>query len=201
MISLHSPIVIWLLHYKYLVLLVSVIVEGPVATMLAGLAVATGYMNFWLAYLSVISGEVGGDAIYYLIGYWGREKFILKYGRFAHIFLPEVERIERLFKRHGGKTLIISKISHVIGLPFLIAAGIAKFRPSRFVLYDFIATIPKSLALMAVGYFFSQSIAIIDRDIRTASIIVAMFIIIFVVGYISIGRYFYKKTMRGNNNS
>lgn len=201
MISLHSPIIIWLLQYKYLVLIFSIIIEGPVITMFAGLAVAGGYMNFWLAYIAILAGEVGGDVLYYALGYWGREKILLRYKWLAHIFLPEVEKIERLFKKHPAKTLIISKITHVIGLPFLIAAGIAKYNLARFSLYDFIATVPKSLALLAVGYFFSQAIATIDRDIRTATLIVSVSLIIFGIGYIAIGRYFYKKTMRGNNNS
>jgi|WetSurMetagenome_2_1015567.scaffolds.fasta_scaffold163675_2 membrane protein DedA with SNARE-associated domain len=201
MISLHSPIVSWLLHYKYLVLLMSVIIEGPVITMFAGLAVASGLMNFWLAYIAILAGEVGGDVLYYALGYWGREKLLLRYKWLAKIFLPEVEKIERLFKKHPAKALIISKITHVIGLPFLIAAGIAKYNLARFSFYDLIATIPKSLALLAVGYLFSQAIASIDRDLRTASIIVTVFLIIFGAGYIAVGRYFYKKTIKENINS
>ena len=201
MISLHSPIVIWLLQYKYVVLFLSIIIEGPIVTMFAGLAVAGGIMNFWLAYAAILAGEVGGDVLYYALGYWGREKLLLKYKWLTRIFLPEVKKIERLFEKHPAKTLIISKITHVIGLPFLIAAGIARYNLARFSLYDFIATVPKSLALLAVGYFFSQAIATVDRDIRTATVIVSVFLIIFGAGYIAIGKYFYKKTMRGNNNS
>lgn len=201
MISLSSPIVLWLIHYKYAVLFLSIIIEGPLVTMFAGLAAAGGYMNFWLAYIAILAGEVGGDVFYYALGYWGREKIILKYRWLAKIFLPEVEKIERLFKKHPAKTLIISKITHVIGLPFLIAAGIAKYNLARFSLYDFIATIPKSLALLAVGYFFSQAIVSVDRDLRTATIIASISLIILGAGYIALGRYFYKKTIDENNHS
>jgi membrane-associated protein len=201
MLDIHSPIVIWIFHYKYLVLLLSIIIEGPVVTMFAGLAVAGGYMNFWLAYTAILAGEVGGDVLYYALGYWGREKLLLKYKWLARIFLPEVEKIERLFKKHPAKALIISKITHVIGLPFLIAAGIAKYNLARFSLYDFIATVPKSLALLAVGYFFSQAIASVERDLRTATYIASVCLIVFGAGYITLGRYFYKKTINENNNS
>ena len=201
MLSLHSPLIIWIIHYKYFVLFVSVIIEGPLVTMFAGLSTAQGYMNFWLAYLAILAGEVGGDVLYYALGYWGREKLILKYGWLANIFLPEVERIDRLFKKHPAKTLIITKITHVVGLPFLIAAGIAKYNLARFSLYDLIATIPKSLAFLVVGYYFSQAIDNVSHDLKLGSFIASMFMIVFVTGYIALGRYFYKKTINGENNS
>ena len=201
MLDINSSIFLWILHYKYLLLFLSVIIEGPVVTMFAGFSAATGYMNFWLAYLAILAGEVGGDALYYALGYYGREKIILKYGWITNIFLPEVKKIERLFKKHGAKTLFITKITHVIGLPFLIAAGIARFSLKRFLWADFLATLPKSLTFLFIGYYFSQATMKVSQDLQTATIIAISSMILFVAIYILVGRYYYRKAIKENNNS
>jgi len=201
MLDINSSILIWILHYKYLLLFLSVIIEGPVVTMFAGFSAATGYMNFWLAYLVILAGEVGGDVLYYALGYYGREKIILKYGWIANIFLPEVEKIEKLFKKHGSKTLFITKITHVIGLPFLIAAGIARYSLARFIFADFLATLPKSLVFMIIGYYFSQATIRVSQDLQTATIIAISSMVLFLAVYIAVGRYYYRKTIRENNHS
>ncbi len=150
----YPQIIQWLAVYKYFVLFPIVVIEGPIITIISGFLASVGKMNFFLAYAVIAIGDVAGDSIYYAMGYWGRKKFIERWGHYIGITFARVEKLEKHFTQHGGKTLMLGKISHGIGGVFLAAAGVARMPFRKFLWYNFIATLPKSLALMLVGYYF-----------------------------------------------
>jgi len=152
-----DQLLVWLEHYKYAVLFPAVVVEGPVVTVVAGFLASLGVMNVVLVYAVVVVADVLADVMYYSIGRWGGMPLIRRWG---HRFGATPERmayVERHFERHPGKTLIVGKISHALVAPILVAAGIARMPLNRFVFYDIIATIPKSLVLVIIGFFFGQA--------------------------------------------
>lgn len=160
-----------LLQYKYLILFPIIAIEGPVATVIAGFISSLGYFNLFVAYLVVTAGDVAGDCVYYAIGYWGREKFLKRWGKYIGFPLEKVVHVEKHFERHGVKTLFIGKMTHGIGGIFLVAAGLVKMPFSKFVGANFGATLIKSLALILIGYFFGQAIMKINSILEFISAI------------------------------
>jgi membrane protein DedA with SNARE-associated domain len=152
-----SEIVSLLIQYKYLILFPFVAIEGPVTTVLTGLLVSMGYMNFFGAYAVILAGDMAGDSFFFALGYWGRRKLIMLWGKFLGITIEKIERLEKHFKSHTGKTIIVGKLSHIFGLVVLLAAGMAKVPFKVFFKLDFIATIPKSLILILAGYYFGKA--------------------------------------------
>ena len=152
-----SEIIPRLIHYKYLILFPIIAIEGPIATVLAGFLASLGFMNFFVAYAVIVAGDLAGDSLYFALGYWGREKLIRRWGKYLGITMERVERLEKHFRSHSGKTLIIGKLSHVFGVVVLLAAGLAKIKFRDFLKFDFIATIPKSLILILTGYYFGKA--------------------------------------------
>lgn len=152
-----SDIFSLLLQYKYLILFPIIAIEGPIATVLAGFMASMGIMNFFVAYVVILAGDMAGDSLYFALGYWGREKLIRRWGKFLGITVEKTERLEKHFGKHIGKTIIIGKISHVFGVVILLAAGLAKIKFRDFFKFDFIATIPKSLILILTGYYFGKA--------------------------------------------
>ena len=114
-------------------------------------------MNFFVAYAVIVAGDMAGDSLYFALGYWGREKLIHRWGKFLGITVEKTERLEKHFRVHAGKTIIIGKISHVFGVVVLLAAGLAKIKFREFFKFDLIATIPKSLILILTGYYFGKA--------------------------------------------
>ncbi len=153
--DLHSATV-WLLHYRYLALFPITIIEGPIITVIAGFLSAQGYLSAFLVYPLAVAGDLVGDTIYYLIGRLGREKFILRWGKFLNISLERVAKLEKHFEKHSGKTLIFGKLTQLIGSLILTAAGVAKVPLKKFWWFNFLATLPKSLVLLLIGYFFGK---------------------------------------------
>ena len=165
-------IVLWLLYYKYAILFPITIVEGPIITVIAGFLSSQGYLNILTVYGIVVAGDIVGDIIYYSIGRWGGRRFINHWGHFLHLGLGEITKLENHFAKHSGKTLIFGKLSHAIGAPILVAAGMAKIPLNKFIWFNFWPTLPKSLGLLIIGYYFGRAYQQIDRYIGYANLII-----------------------------
>ena len=106
-----------------------------------------------------VVGDIVGDIMHYALGYYGRQRFVKRWGRFLGITLERVERLEKHFEKHSGKTLIIGKLSQGVGAVVLVAAGIARVPFRKFFLYTFIPTLPKSLIRLLIGYYSGKVIS------------------------------------------
>jgi membrane protein DedA with SNARE-associated domain len=105
----------------------------------------------------LIVADLIGDIIYYLIGVTGGKKLIEKYG---HKFkLPEerMNTIKQSFKDNGGKILFFGK-TQPYGSLILLLSGAAKMDFRKFVLYNFIGTVPKTILFFTVGYLFGYGV-------------------------------------------
>lgn len=145
-------IISWLLAYKYFILFPIIVVEGPLATLAAGFLITLSAFNPFIALPIIIAGDVTGDVIYYYIGYLAHKfKWALWIARKAGLEKHR-ERITDSFQKHGGKLLLFGKLTHALGMVFLIGAGYAKMSLTEFIWYNVIGTAIKSTALLSLGY-------------------------------------------------
>jgi len=152
-----EQIVALLLQYKYILLFPVSAIEGPIITIIAGFFSSIGYMNIFLASLVIIAGDLFGDTIYYIVGRYGRRSFIERWGHFIGITKQRIEKMEKHFENHAGRTLILGKLAHGIGTYFLLAAGVAKVPYRKFLWFNLISTIPKTVILILIGFYFGQA--------------------------------------------
>jgi membrane protein DedA with SNARE-associated domain len=181
-----TQIINWLLVYKYFVLLPVVIIEGPIVTIIAGFLASLGHINPFIAYGVIVVGDLIGDCMYYSFGRFGRKKVIERWGHYIGITLERVRRLETHFEKHSGKTLIISKLTHAVGPVFLVAAGVAKVPIGKFVLFNLIPTLPKSLILLLVGYYFGKAYAMWNTYLGYTAIITICLAIFLLASYLII---------------
>jgi membrane protein DedA with SNARE-associated domain len=135
------------------------IFEGPIITVITGSLTAIGIMDFWAAYAILSLGDIVGDAVYYALGFYGKAQIIKRFGKLLRFDISQVESLEKHFEDHGGKTLLAGKISHGIGGVFLVAAGAAKMNFWKFIGYNILGTLPKTLFLLLIGYYFGRAIS------------------------------------------
>lgn len=169
--------------YRYFVLFPISIVEGPIITVVAGFLSVQGLLVWFWAYLTVVIGDLVGDAIYYSLGRWGRKRLIRRWGKYLGIYEKEVEKLEKHFREHAGKTLLAGKWTHVGGTIVLVTAGISKMPFGIYMGYEFIGTLVKSGILFAVGYFIGSAIKRIDSFFQMLAL-VSIGVAISVVGYL-----------------
>lgn len=178
-----QEIIILLIAHKYLLLFPFTVIEGPIVTIIAGFLSSLGYLNAFIAYGIIVIGDIVGDCLYYALGYYGGQKFVGRWGRFLRITQENVESLEEHFKNHSGKTLIIGKFTHAVGAVVLVAAGMAKMPLWKFIWYNFIATLPKSLILLLIGFYFGETYNRISKYLDYTAIGTISLAVIFIVIY------------------
>lgn len=142
--------------YGAFILLPVMIVEGPITTVIASFLASLGLINVFLVYALALTGNIIGDFIYYGIGRFGRERFIKKYGKYIGLHEERIESLERHYKNHFFKTIFIAKVTEAPIVPTLVAAGLAKVDLRKYLLLTAAIEIPKTMIVVAIGYYFGK---------------------------------------------
>jgi membrane protein DedA with SNARE-associated domain len=184
------------MEHSYFVFFPVMVVEGPIVTVIAGFLASLGYFNLIYLYPLAILGDLVGDTIYYALGRWGGRHAINKWAKYLGFNPEHISKVEKLFHHHGGKTLLLGKITQVVGSAVLVAAGVAKMPYKRFLYLNAIITIPKSLLLVLIGYYFGRSYAKINGwlDITILFSLIILIILFFVYRK-KIIKFFYEDTL------
>ena len=143
-----------ILSFKYVAIFIGSFIEGPTVGLIVGFLVRVHFINLYLGYLAHVSGDWLADMMYYTIGYFGGTAIIPKMARILKFSVKEVEDIEQSFKTHSKKLIIVGKITHVIGFPILIAAGVTRYDWRKFLVLDLVATLIKGAILVFIGFYF-----------------------------------------------
>lgn len=169
--------------HSYLILFPLVVVEGPIATVVAGFLVSLGFMAFIPAYFTVVTGDLGGDILYYLAGRYLLQSKIFALSKKFGTAPQKIKDAEVAIKKNKGKILFFGKITHTIGAPILIAAGILKIAFKDFFWFNFCATLPKSLTLILIGFFFGHSLNLLSKYFWVASLFLAFITFLVILIY------------------
>lgn len=144
----------------YSLMFIAMIIEGPVITAAGAFLAALGYFNLWAVFGLSLLGNLVPDAIYYALGYWGREKFIDKYGRYFGLTKQKIKAVEAMIHKNTGKSLIAIKLIPLLATPGLIVAGASRMKLDKYALWSVAITIGSSLFYLILGFYFG---AIYDR--------------------------------------
>lgn len=145
-----------LIRFKYGVLLPATIIEGPMATIIAGLLAAHGYLNIFVSLGVVVVADIISDAAYYALGRWGHMALADRFKLALGITPERLERLQIYFRERGWQTFFAGKVLHGAGVAVLISAGAARVPFWQFLGYNIPVTIIKSLVLLLIGYYFGQ---------------------------------------------
>jgi membrane protein DedA with SNARE-associated domain len=167
----------WLAGNGYAVFFVLTLVEGPIVTAAAAFAAALGYFNIYLVFLVSLLGNFIPDAIYYAIGYWGREQFVDQYGHYLGLTKTKVEKIEKMIEEHAGKSLIAIKLIPFLATPGLIITGMTKMDLRKYALWNVIITVPSSLLYLLIGYYFGAAYTRIIHNLTIGIVVIALVIV------------------------
>ncbi len=156
--SLLPNFLLFLVGYKYLLLFLGIVIEGPILMVASGILIHIKFFDLTTAFIVILAGDLVGDVVWYYIGYFFAGPFIKKYGKFIKI-TPEVfENAKGLFHKYHVKILLISKITIGFGMSLatLMAAGATRVSLKKFLMLNFLGEIILVSVLLSVGYFFGQ---------------------------------------------
>lgn len=173
-------------YYKYFLVLILAIVEGPVVMTFSGLLWRLNYFDFLQLYLVLMAGDLIADAIWYGVGYFWGHKFIQRYGKYFGLSEEKVTKFKNLFDNHKTKILFISKITMGFGLALLvlISAGLSRISFKKYLSINFLGQIIWTFLLLVLGYFFGSIYLIIDKSLRIGFLVgLFLFIIFSIYGF------------------
>lgn len=184
----------FILNYKYFLIFLLSVIEGPTIMAFSGFMWRLNYFNFLPLYLMLMAGDLVADALWYLVGRVGGDKFIEKYGKYFNVSEEKILKFKQTFNRHQAKILFFSKITMGFGfaLVVLIAAGLSKVPFKKYISINFLGQIIWTLMLMYLGYFFGSIYLIIDKSLKIGFIVFGL--IIFFALIWGLNNYFKSKS-------
>ena len=142
---------------RLLLLFPLAVVEGPIVTVIAAYLASLGYLEVPKVYFVVVLADLVGDTVLFVLGrFWHRLTSTGGALRFG-VDDQRLARLEDHFRLHGGRTLLFGKLTHSAGFLILLAAGASGMSLLRFIYYNFLGTIPKSLFFIFIGYTFGYA--------------------------------------------
>jgi membrane protein DedA with SNARE-associated domain len=148
------------------------VIEGPIVTVVTGFLSQQGYFTWVWAVILLVCGDLIGDVLYYWIGRGGGPRLAGIARRVGlHSDVPDELRHE--LTEHSTRMLIIGKWTHSIGCLVLIGSGMLHLPLPRFLLINLLATVPKTGALFAFGYYASSYFPRIEQHAILATVLLA----------------------------
>lgn len=179
--SAQHPLAIW----SYLLLMILVAVEGPIATLLGAVAASTGFLNPVLVFVSASLGNLTADILWYSLGYMGKSNWWMKLsGRFG-VKENVMTRLQEDIHDHIHKVLFIAKLTMGLVIPTLVAAGLARVPFKRWFGVLFGAECIWTGGLVLAGYYFGAFIQHIEANLRWISLAGAIVLVMIVITYLS----------------
>lgn len=149
------------------------VIEGPIVTVIAAYLARLDYFSLASVCVLVIVADLLGDIGFYAVGRWAIRRNGTPPRWLARVGLTPVRQqaLIHQFARRGGKILTVGKLTHSAGAAVLLAAGMARMPLAAFLLWNTLATIPKSLFFVAIGYAFGHLAGQVDGWIIAISLL------------------------------
>lgn len=172
--------------YKYLILFPLAFFEGPITAVIAGFLVSTGFMDLLVVYIVIVLADIGGDALFYFIGYSGNN-IIYKHGHHFGMTKEKMERANSFFNENHRKAIVLSKLVHGIGATGLVAAGSLKIPYWKFFKTCIVVSLVQVAFFVAIGVFFGGAYVHISKYLNYFAAIISILAILFII------IFFYKR--------
>jgi membrane protein DedA with SNARE-associated domain/membrane-associated phospholipid phosphatase len=179
-------------HYGYLVILFGVMLEssgvplpGETILLAAGVLVQRGHLDLGYTIAFGIAGAVLGDQIGYWVGREGGRPFVLRWGRYLFITPERLGRAEAFFERHGGKAVFLARFFSGLRVFGALVAGISRMRWAAFITYNALGGTVWATAVVLLGYFLGSSLALVERWLGRATLVLALVLAVAVGFYLA----------------
>lgn len=162
-------------------LLFGLILPGDSLLFIAGLLIATGFIdiNIWVAVLITAFAAVIGN----IVGYWVGLKIGPPLFRRpdSRIFKQEyVTRTHDFFEKHGPRALILARFTPIVRTLITATAGIAKMNFRTFSTYSAIGGVIWVFSMMLLGFYLGN-VSFIAENIEALALAIVFLSVIPIV--------------------
>jgi len=176
-----------ILTYRYFFVFALAALDGPVASFVVGVFVASGQLDFVATFLSLLLGDIATCVVIFTVGhYFSRQRFVQRVLTKAGV-AGHVDVIRQLWLKHTLKTMFMSKLAWGLSSAFLVAAGIVALPWRRFIPAVVGVAASQYLVLLTLAAGLGISIGPANDIFGWLKIIVAIVIAIVLI-YLFVGR-------------
>lgn len=134
-----------------------VIVPGETLVIIGGFYAHIGDLSLsWVAAAACV-GAILGDNTGYLIGRRYGRGLLERHGHRLFVTRERLERADRYYRAHGGKTVFLGRFIPVVRSLGFIVAGIARMEWPRFLAYDVLGATIWGVGHSILGYLLGAS--------------------------------------------
>ena len=152
---------------------------------LAGIEVGQGQMNFEAVVFAGTVGSTLGNYAWYLLGrFYGfrrLEGFVNRWGRWLTLEWEDIQKINRLFPRHGGKIVFVLRFMPAFRTIVSLPAGLFRMGHLRFLIATFAGAMIWNVILTGAGYYLGRNFSKIDDYVGPISTAAIAAIVLFYV--------------------
>ncbi len=144
--------------FKYVLLLLGVIIEGPILMIACGFFLRLGALELFPLFTVLFLGDLLADIGWYYVGWHFGERIFKRHGKFVGITPERFEKVKGLFAKYHDRILLISKATIGFGMAIavLIVAGTSRVPFKRFLVLNAIGELLLVAVLLALGYVFGE---------------------------------------------
>ncbi|MBI4138715.1 VTT domain-containing protein [Candidatus Uhrbacteria bacterium] len=178
-------------------LFIGFFLPGDSLLVTAGLFAAKGDLNVLILFLVVAVSAIVGDAVGFEIGRLTGKKIFARED--SWLFKKKhLERTQRFYEKHGGKTIILARFMPVVRTFAPLVAGVAGMPYRRFALFNITGGIGWVGSMVGIGYVLGRSIPDIDKYIHIViAVVIFLSILPGIISYLKSGHW--KRWFEKNN--
>jgi len=167
--------------------------------LVSGFLLRLDYFELVPLYATLLIGDLGGDILWYTVGYFGARPLLEKYGGFLSVSREAIGKLEALFARYQNRILFISKITMGFGfaLVTLATAGMVRVPFKKYLLFNFTGGFIWTAFLISIGYFFGNLYLVIHEGLRFAFVI--FLVVLFTTTAFGFGHFMRQKLFRNGS--
>jgi membrane protein DedA with SNARE-associated domain len=167
---------------------VGFIAPGEFTIILGGVLAGEGTLSIGLLIGIVWASIVTGDSIGFLLGHRLGRNFAIKHGHRVRLTEERIQRVERYFSRHGGKTIFIGRWIGFVRPLMPFTAGASGMAYRRFLPYDVLSAGLFGSFFCLLGFIFWHSLDRITAIAGRGAIGLGVLAVVIVGGTIAFKR-------------
>lgn len=155
----------------------------------AGLFAAKGDLNVVTLIVLLAACAIIGDAAGFEIGRLSGKKI---FAREDSWFFKKkhLERTQRFYEKHGGKTIILARFMPIVRTFAPLVAGVAGMRYRQFALFNITGGLGWVISMVGIGYLLGRTIPNIERYIHIViAVVIFLSILPGIIGYLKTGHW------------
>ncbi|HCC07913.1 MAG TPA: hypothetical protein DEP72_07155 [Clostridiales bacterium] len=153
--GIYAYIIIFITIFCETGLVITPFLPGDSLVFLTGVLAAKGDLDLWVIFFMIPTAAVVGDNVNYRIGYLLRHK-IARNEKITFIKKEHLEKTNKFFEKHGGKTIIIARFVPIVRTFTPFVSGVAQMPYLRFLLYSIAGAFIWVTTFLFAGYFLGE---------------------------------------------